>query len=355
MFRTSCLLWANLLIISLCSCATAQNVGGAGESKDSLSDLYDRLCPSVGVIYTVQRSPSVEQRGQLTKHASLGSGVLISEDGKMMTAAHVVQTADNVFVQFQDGKKVVAKVLVSEPFADLALLQLSSVPASAVPAKLGDSDASSVGDRVFVIGAPYGIGYVLTAGYLSARHSPKSVIKDFELGEFFQTDAAVNKGNSGGPLFNLKGEVIGIVSSNLSLSGGFEGIGFAVTSKTARKLLIDEPGGWSGIGGYMLSGDMAKLLNLPQAEGLLVERVAAGSMASKAELRAGMTRAKIGEESLILGGDIVLAVMGIEVATRPEVRSEIKRSIKSLPVGSDIPLTVLRDGKKIEVIAKKDK
>jgi S1-C subfamily serine protease len=349
------MVWANLFFLSLCSCAAGQNVGGAHDPNDGLSDLYDRLCPSVGVIYTVQRSPSVEQRGQLTKHASVGSGVLISDDGKMMTAAHVVQTADNVFVQFKDGKKVVAKVLVSEPFADLALIQLSSVPASAVPARVGDSDASHVGDRVFVIGAPYGIGYVLTAGYLSARHSPKSVIKDFELGEFFQTDAAVNKGNSGGPLFNMKGEVIGIVSSNLSLSGGFEGIGFAVTSNTAQKLLFEEPGGWSGIGGYMLSGDVAKIFNLPQPEGLLVERIAAGSPASRAELRAGTIRAKIGEESLILGGDIILSVMGIEVAARPEVGSEIKKSVKSLPVGSDIPLTVLRDGKKIKVTAKKEK
>jgi S1-C subfamily serine protease len=349
------MVWVNLFFLSLCSCAAGQNVGGAHGPNDGLSDLYDRLCPSVGVIYTVQRSPSVEQRGQLTKHASVGSGVLISDDGKMLTAAHVVQTADNVFVQFKDGKKVVAKVLVSEPFADLALIQLSSVPASAVPARVGDSDVSHVGDRVFVIGAPYGIGYVLTAGYLSARHSPKSVIKDFELGEFFQTDAAVNKGNSGGPLFNMKGEVIGIVSSNLSLSGGFEGIGFAVTTNTAQRLLFEEPGGWSGIGGYMLSGDVAKIFNLPQPEGLLVERIAAGSPASRAELRAGTIRAKIGEESLILGGDIILSVMGIEVAARPEVRSEIKKSVKSLPVGSDIPLTVLRDGKKIKVTAKKEK
>jgi S1-C subfamily serine protease len=254
-----------------------------------------------------------------------------------------------------DGEKVLGKVIASEPSADVALLRLSSVPASAVPAALGDSDAASIGDAIFIIGAPYGISHVLTAGYISARHSPNMVIKNFEIGEFFQTDAAINEGNSGGPMFNMKGEVIGIVSSIFTRSGGFEGIGFAATSNTARKVLLDDPTPWSGVDGYLLAGDLARAFNLPQPEGMLIQRVAIGSPAYRAGIRGGTMEAMIDEDILIIGGDIVLSVQGIQVSSDPRVIGGIKEAIKKVPRNGEIRLSVLRGGERLELAAVRSK
>src|SRR5262249_16951327 len=156
----------------------------------------------------------------------LASGVLISGDGKVLTAAHVVQAVDQVFVEFIDGQLVTACVISSAPAADVALLQLDSVPPGVAPAQLGDSDKVEVGDEVFVVGAPYGLSYTLSVGHIGGRAAPKGSLASLSAGEFLQTDAPINSGNSGSPMFNRQGEVVGIVSNIMSRSGGFEGIGF---------------------------------------------------------------------------------------------------------------------------------
>jgi len=169
--------------------------------------------------------------------------------------------------------------------------------------------------------------------------------------EFFQTDAAINQGNSGGPLFNMQGEVIGIVSHILSHSGGSEGLGFAVTSKVARQLL-EQKSFWSGLGGFMLSGDMAQVFNLPPpGVGLLVQRVAAGSPAERLGLKAGTTRASIGDEDLVVGGDIILAVLGISLS-QPSALTVIRQKITDAQPNDPIDVTVLRGGKVITLTAK---
>src|SRR5882724_419223 len=148
-----------------------------------------------------------------------GSGVLISTDGKVMTASHVVHAMDEITVQFLGGETVRARVISSEPAADLSLLQLERVPAGTRAARLADSNAVRVGDQVIVIGAPYVLSHSLSVGWISARWAPDTVYKAIPLAEFFQTDASINSGNSGGPMFNMAGEVIGIVSHNISKSG----------------------------------------------------------------------------------------------------------------------------------------
>jgi S1-C subfamily serine protease len=146
-----------------------------------------------------------------------------------------------------------------------------------------------IGEQVFVVGAPLGITHTLTVGHLSARHKPNATFSGMLTAEFFQTDAAINRGNSGGPMFDLKGEVIGIVSSILSQSGGSDGLGFAATSNIARRLLLDEPSVWSGLDGYLLIGEAARAFNLPVGfeAGLLVQRVALGSPADQLGVRGG--------------------------------------------------------------------
>src|SRR5262249_38699074 len=154
------------------------------------------------------------------------------------------------------GETIPARVLTSEPAADVALLQLDHVPSKSVTAKLADSDAAEVGDEVFVVGAPIGMTHTLTVGYISARRNPNKFYSGLSRSEFFQTDAAINEGNSGGPMFNMRGEVIGIVSHILSKSGGSEGLGFVVTSNLASKLLLERNPFWSGVEGVLLSNEL---------------------------------------------------------------------------------------------------
>src|SRR2546428_13848763 len=217
----------------------------------------------------------------------LGSGVLISPDGKILTAAPVVQTADAIEVEFLTGEPLRAPVLSSEPSADVALLQLEKAPRGPFVAKIGDSDSVEIGAPVFVVGAPLGASHTLTVGYISARRKPNATLSGMSRAEFFQTDAAINQGNSGGPLFNMQGEVIGIVSYILSHSGGSEGLGFAVTSKVARQLL-EQKSFWSGVSGYMLSGDLAQGFNVPPpGGGPPGAAVAAGSPAPRPRPQTG--------------------------------------------------------------------
>jgi S1-C subfamily serine protease len=199
-----------------------------------------------------------------------------------------------------------------------------------------------VGDRVFVVGAPLGISHTLTVGYLSARRAPDALMTGLSNAELFQTDAAINQGNSGGPMFNMKGEVVGIVSHMISVSGGFEGLGFAVTSNAARELLIDRKGFWGGLSAYHLQGDMADILNVPQAEGLLVQVVAKGSPSERLGLRGGTKPGRIGDVDLVLGGDIILEVQGVPVARKafPSIREQLSE----LQPGQLIKVKVLRDG-----------
>ncbi|MBK8464217.1 MAG: trypsin-like peptidase domain-containing protein [Chloracidobacterium sp.] len=316
-----------------------------------LRDLFARSNPSVVEIKTLEKKVAGGTRTGLVSLPGLGSGVLISNDGKILTAAHVVQTADRVSVEFHDGKIVPARVVASYPVADVAMLQLETEWPAVTPARLGDSDDTGVGDDVFVIGAPYGLSHSLTVGHISGKHKSKETVAGLSNIEMFQTDAAINQGNSGGPMFNMAGEVIGIVSTILSRSGGFEGLGFAITSNVARKLLFDNKSFWTGIDAYLLVDEMAKIFNIPQAAGLLVMRAADNSPASDLGLQAGTVRVNIGGEELILGGDIILEVAGIPIVdgwnTRPEFRAVLSR----LKPGEKYGIKVFRAGKTIELSA----
>jgi S1-C subfamily serine protease len=269
---------------------------------------------------------------------------LISEQGDVMTAAHLVQTAELVRVTFADGSFVNATIVATEPAADVALLKLDSVPQSAVVARMGDSDTIRIGEPIFIIGAPFGLSHTLTVGYISARHAPGTLNGELVLGEFLQTDAAINRGNSGGPMFNMAGEVVGIVSYILSKSGGFEGVGFAVTSNTARAMLLEKNSLWTGVTVFGLSGMMADLFNLPQDTGYLVQRVARGSLGARFGLRPSIIPARIGKFELFVGGDIILTIDHIQVGT-PESEDQLRRYLTVLEPGQTVDVTVLRQGK----------
>jgi S1-C subfamily serine protease len=268
-----------------------------------------------------------------------------------MTAAHLVETADTVFVEFSNGEIHVAKVIASEPAADVALLKLNSpLPSGAAVAKLGDSDKAEVGDQIFVVGAPHGISHTLTVGYISARRRPNTLYSGLSLTEFFQTDAAINQGNSGGPMFNMAGEIIGIVSAIISKSGGSEGLGFVATSNMARRLLLEQRSFWGGVSGYFLMGKYARIFNVPPpGAGMLIQYVAKDSPAARVGLQGGTMRATIDGENLVLGGDIVLAVE--EIPFNVKNYEKIREILTQLDRGDAIRVKILRGGEQLELKA----
>lgn len=333
---------ALLAMFFLALCGTAVS----GE----VADRFRQVSDAVVVIGTQQTMLLASSHGlQQSNTGNIGSGVLISRDGKIMTAAHLVQAANEIKVKFQGGQVIDAHVVASAPLADVALLQLARVPQDAVVAKLGDSSRASIGDPVFVVGAPYGIAHTLTVGYLSARHQRNGMMGGFETGELFQTDAAVNQGNSGGPMFNMAGEVIGIVSHILSRSGGFEGLGFAVTSDTAKQLLLEERAFWTGFEGSTLSGPLAAMFNLPQPFGVLVEHVADNSPASRLGLRPGTVPARIGAQEFLLGGDILLSVMDIPLVQSDDTYRKIQAQLRCTEPGETLSVSVLREGEVLQL------
>ena len=173
----------------------------------------------------------------------------------------------------------------------------------------------------------------------------------FPLAEFFQTDATINTGNSGGPLFNLAGDVIGIVSHNISKGGGSEGLGFVVTINTAKDLLLARRSIWTGLEGHTLSGDLAAIFNLPQPEGFLVKTVAKGSPAAEAGIRGGNRTAVIDGQTLVVGGDVLLAVDGIPAGNLADY-NRMREHLQRLAPGAPITVTVLRAGRVLNLVGK---
>lgn len=311
-----------------------------------LGDVFRKVNASVVVIRA--KGEDVEGAGGLTRFNETGSGVLVSRDGKVMTAAHVVHSMNEIKVEFLGGDTVGARVVSSEPAADLSLLQLERVPSGAQVATLADSDTVRVGDAVMVIGAPYGLSHSMSAGWISARWPANSVYRPMPLAEFLQTNATINTGNSGGPLFNMAGEVIGIVSHNISKSGGSEGLGFVVTINTAKKLLLERPSFWSGLEGHLVTGPIAQILNVPQPSGYLVKSVARGSVGDALGLRGGTVKATIMGEELVVGGDIILKVQGLPVGEVADHR-RVRDLLDTVPPGGSFTMTVLRLGRVIEL------
>jgi len=302
------------------------------------SSLYEKVDPSVVVLHTYSSSPVNNEQKK-----GLGSGVVISQDGKILTAAHVVHNADSVHVEFVNGVKALARVVGSEPLADLALLQLQEVPEGISVSELGDSRQVKVGNEIFVIGSPYGLHHSLTMGHISARHSGQALGKVFLSGDFFQTDAAINRGNSGGPVFNLEGQVIGIVSHIETTSGGNEGLGFAVTSNTARRLMLDRKSYWSGLSGIAITPTLASALHYPLDHGILIQTVAEGSASDQMGLREGYIRTKINGKKLLLGGDIIVRVAGVPMKGQRS-QLELNKRIEKMPTGQPIEIQIYRRG-----------
>ena len=261
--------------------------------------------------------------------SSLGSGFVIDPSGIIATNNHVIADADQIFVNFNDGTRLkVTKVIGRDVKTDIAVLQV--VPAKPLAStKLGDSSKMRVGDWAMAIGNPFGLGGTLTVGVISAT---KRDINSGPYDEFLQTDASINKGNSGGPLFNMSGEVIGINSAIISPSGGSIGLGFAIPSNEARQVIEqlraygEMRRGWIGVNIQTVTDDTATGLGLPTAKGAVVSQVAPGGPADAGGLKAG---------------DVIVGFDGNDV---PDMRS-LPRIVALSVIGKATKVEVLRDGK----------
>ena len=305
-----------------------------------LEDLFVKVDPSVVTVRVGTKTLTENDRGAVMVVALVtGSGVLVHREGFVVTAAHVVESAEMIEVHWADGFKASAKVVSLSRTEDIALLKVDSTPLKAVVATLGDSNALKPGQRLFAIGAPYGLEHTLTAGVVSALRTndrpglmPKHLV---------QTDVPINHGNSGGPIFNEKGEVVGIASFMLSQSGGSVGLNFAVPSATVRLRLFDEALPYIGVG----LRDIAEVFNWPIEAGFLVETVRPASPAAVASLRAGAVSSEVGGNHVQLGGDLITAVNGIAAGET----AKVAQSLRALKPGEIIRYDLLRGGKPAHV------
>ena len=311
----------------------------------NLEETFRKVSPSVVVVRAKGRDVGA---GGVTSFKETGSGVLISSDGRVMTSAHVVNGMDEITVEGIGGEVVRATLLSANTAADVSLLQIERVTAAMRVARLGDSDTVQVGQQVMIVGAPYGLAYSMSVGWISARWPPNTIFPDMPLAEFLQTTATINTGNSGGPVFNMVGEVVAIVSQNISKSGGSEGLGFVVSINSAKNLLVPRKIFWGALQGLLLTGELAALLNVPAPAGFLVKVVAQGSMAWNMGLQGGNKMVTISGKEVALGGDIILSVEGIPVVSEDNIE-QIRNKLAGGAPGSTFKMSVLRAGKVIEL------
>ncbi|WP_333855496.1 serine endoprotease DegP [Leclercia sp.] len=272
--------------------------------------------------------------GQQQKFMALGSGVIIdAAKGYVVTNNHVVDNASTIKVQLSDGRKLDAKVVGKDPRSDIALIQIQD-PKNLTAIKLADSDALRVGDYTVAIGNPFGLGETVTSGIVSALGRSGLNAENYE--NFIQTDAAINRGNSGGALVNLNGELIGINTAILAPDGGNIGIGFAIPSNMVKNLTAQmvEFGqvkrGELGILGTELNSELAKAMKVDAQRGAFVSQVMPNSSAAKAGIKAG---------------DVITTLNGKPVSSFAALRAEVG----SMPVGSKVSLGLLREGKPVTV------
>ena len=272
--------------------------------------------------------------GQQQKFMALGSGVIIdAAKGYVVTNNHVVDNASTIKVQLSDGRKFDAKVVGKDPRSDIALIQIQD-PKNLTAIKLADSDALRVGDYTVAIGNPFGLGETVTSGIVSALGRSGLNAENYE--NFIQTDAAINRGNSGGALVNLNGELIGINTAILAPDGGNIGIGFAIPSNMVKNLTAQMvqygqvKRGELGILGTELNSELAKAMKVDAQRGAFVSQVMPNSSAAKAGIKAG---------------DVITTLNGKPISSFAALRAEVG----SMPVGSKVSLGLLRDGKSVNV------
>jgi S1-C subfamily serine protease len=321
----------------------------------SVNEIYERSAPGVVQINATSNSTSATDPfgGGTPGQQALGSGFVIDKAGHIVTNYHVVEGADKVTVSFSNRDTVRADVVGTDPSTDLAVLSVDTSASALRPLPLGDSDKVVVGDAVVAIGNPFGLDRTATSGIVSALQRLITAPNRFTIDHVIQTDAPINHGNSGGPLLDAHGKVIG-VNTQIETGGvasGNVGIGFAVPANTVKEVVaqilrsgrVDHA--YLGISGHALTQDLADTYNLATKAGVLVESVTKGSGADKSGLRSGKTNVVVAGETYVLGGDIIVLADGKQIASIEQLRDVIAAH----KPGDKIELEVYRASKKTSV------
>ncbi|HTS13384.1 MAG TPA: trypsin-like peptidase domain-containing protein [Candidatus Limnocylindrales bacterium] len=283
-----------------------------------------------------------------------GSGFLIDTDGHLLTNNHVVQGAQTIEVSFGDHTTYKARFLGADALNDIALLQIDTKGKKLTPLPLGDSRNLLVGQRVLAIGNPFGFQSTLTTGVVSSLGRTVQTGENTFIDDAIQTDAAINRGNSGGPLLNSHGEVIGINSAIYAPTGTTAGIGFAIPINTGKRVAEDlitqgrVRRATLGAEGRTLWPNLADALNLPVQQGVLVERVDPAGPAARAGLHGGNRSILAGLRELRIGGDVIIAINGEKVSSQSDLNLLLNRARP----GETVNVTVIREGKKVDVPVK---
>ncbi|MBW1915357.1 MAG: trypsin-like peptidase domain-containing protein [Deltaproteobacteria bacterium] len=311
-------------------------------------DVFDRVHPAVVNITATTLSMNFWM--EIIPNEGQGSGFIIDSMGYILTNNHVVANAQKVIVTLSGGRKIPASLVGRDPTSDLAVIKIPSGSVDEA-VTLGDSDQIRVGQKAIAIGNPFGLSHTLTTGIVSAIGRSIKTSENTQIDDLIQTDAAINPGNSGGPLLNSSGEVIGINTAIFSLSGGYQGIGFAIPINRAKDVAtqlittgrVARP--WLGITGISVTPVLARELYLDVDNGVMVVEVISGSPADEAGLRGGRRSAIISGMRVLLGGDIITAINSVEVSDM----EGMVRTLNEFNVGETIFVQVYRDRRTVEV------
>lgn len=312
----------------------------------SLVEIFERSEFGVVSIAVAKTSPHGDSNG-------VGSGFVFDKEGHIITNNHVVRDAKKIDITFTDGTSYRAKVVGTDPYADIAVLKINVNSEKLYPLPIGNSSKLKVGEPITAIGNPFGLSGSMTSGIVSqlGRLLPSGV--GFSIPDVIQTDTAINPGNSGGPLLNMMGEVVGVNTAIYSSDGSFSGVGFSIPSNVILKIVpvlikdgeFHHP--WVGISSANITPDLAELLNLKDAKGVQIMTVVKDSPANKAGLKGSSETAVYDEVEYTVGGDIILSVDGKEVRKIDDILTHLQREKN---VGDTLNLGILRDGKAINVI-----
>jgi S1-C subfamily serine protease len=339
--------------------APVADTNGGSTPANTVNQIYQRDGQGVAFIQAeqpAQPASPFDPFGQQGGGTATGSGFVIDSDGHLLTNNHVVAGANNISVQLGDSEKTYdATVVGRDPATDLALLKIDAPSDQLHPLALGDSSKAAVGDPVVAIGNPFGLDRTVTSGIVSALQRQIQAPNGFSISNVIQTDAAINPGNSGGPLIDAEGRVVGINSQiETGGGGGNVGIGFAIPINTAREVAdqIEQNGkvqhAYLGISGGTITPDLAKALNLPVDEGVLVAEAVKGGPAAEAGIEGGNTEATIEGASVTLGGDIITALDGKKISGM----EELVNIVNGKHPGDEIEVGLLRGGNEKTVTVK---
>ncbi len=314
--------------------------------------IYKQASPAIANIVT--RAVQYDFFFDAVPVEGAGSGFVIDTDGHILTNYHVVQGAETIEVTLGDQSRYKAKYIGADTRNDIALIQIDPKGRKITALPLGDSRNLLVGQRVLAIGNPFGFQSTLTTGVVSSLGRTVQTSENTFIDEAIQTDAAINRGNSGGPLLNSRGEVIGINSAIYAPTGTTAGIGFAIPINTARRAAEDLIArgrvrhATLGAEGRAIWPGLADALHLSVQQGILIERVVPGGPAAQAGIRGGTRSVLAGLQELRIGGDVLVAVNGKELASQMDLNLLLNRAWP----GDTITLTIVRDGKKMDVPVK---